>query len=115
VSVAPLLAVREEYEQEKDELWTRHEDEWVRELRKIAVETPVFRLAYQRVVATDAAIIALAEDSDAVNTLRSLIASRLRLPGQSRTKMDITHTTLFRYAGAYAVPRRCSVLYRGSL
>jgi hypothetical protein len=97
VSVVSLLAVREEYEEQKDEIWVRYEDEWVSELRRIAIETSAFKMAYQRIVATNAAIIALAEDSGAVNALRSAIYSRLRLPRQSVTRADITHTTLFRY------------------
>src|SRR5215212_4618338 len=76
VSLAWLVAVHASYPVAKDSLWERHAEEWMAELARIAAGSTPFRITYEHVVATDSAVIALAEPA------------------------DLVHTTLFRYRGA---------------
>jgi hypothetical protein len=99
VSLAWLLAVHVSYPVAKDSLWERHGKEWTTELDRIAAESLGFRIAYEHVVATDTAVIALAEPTEPVNRIRQMIRERLRLPAETRNEADLVHTTLFRYGG----------------
>ncbi len=104
VSVAWLLAVHVDYPAPKDSLWERHGEEWTAEMGRIAAESGGFRIAYERVVATDSAVIALAEPTGPVNRVRGMIRERLRLPPETRNEADLVHTTLFRYRGPLSDP-----------
>jgi hypothetical protein len=104
VSVAWLLAVHASYPVAKDSLWERHAQEWTTELNSIASESTAFRLTYEHVVATDAAVIALARPSEPVNRIRGMIRERLSLPPETRNEADLVHTTLFRYRGRLSDP-----------
>ena len=106
VSVAWLLAVHAGYPVPKDSLWERHGEEWTTELRHIVAQSMGFRIAYERVVATDSAVIALAEPTEPVNRIRRMIRGRLRLPPETRNEADLMHTTLFRYRGPLSDPER---------
>ena len=106
VSVAWLLAVHARYPAPKDSLWERHGGEWTTELGRIAAQSAGFRIVYERVVATDSAVIALAEPVEPVNRIRTLIRERLRLPPETRNEADLVHTTLFRYRGALYDPEK---------
>jgi hypothetical protein len=57
-------------------------------------------------VATDSAVIALAQPSAPVNRIREMIRERLRLPSETRNEADLVHTTLFRYRGALSDPEK---------
>jgi hypothetical protein len=57
-------------------------------------------------VATDTAVIALAEPVERVNRIRQMIRERLRLPSETRNEADLVHTTLFRYRGPLREPER---------
>src|SRR5215210_744661 len=104
VSLAWLLAVHASYPVDKDSLWERHAEEWTTELRRIAAESTGFRITYERIVATDSAVIALAQPSEPVNRIREMIRERLRLPPETRNEADLVHTTLFRYGGPLSDP-----------
>ena len=106
VSVAWLLAVHASYPVPKDSLWGRHREEWTRELDRIAAQSTGFRIAYGHVVATDSAVIALAEPTEPVNRIRQMIRERLRLPPETRNEADLVHTTLFRYRGPLPDPEK---------
>jgi hypothetical protein len=106
VSLAWLLAVHVSYTLSKDSLWERHAEEWTTELNRIAAESLGFRIAYERVVATDSTVIALAEPTEPVNRIRRMIRERLRLPSETRNEADLVHTTLFRYGGPLYDPER---------
>jgi hypothetical protein len=106
VSLAWLLAVHVSYPVAKDSLWERHGKEWTTELDRIAAESLGFRIAYEHVVATDTAVIALAEPTEPVNRIRRMIRERLRLPSETRNEADLVHTTLFRYGGPLNDPER---------
>jgi hypothetical protein len=106
VSIAWLLAVHASYPVPKDSLWERHGEEWTTELDRIATQSAGFRIAYEHVVATDSAVIALAEPTEPVNRIRRMIRERLRLPSETRNEADLVHTTLFRYRGPLSDPER---------
>ena len=106
VSVAWLLAVHASYPAPKDFIWERHADGWTAELRRIAAESKTFRIAYEHIVATDSAVIALASPTGPVNRIRRMIGERLSLPPETRNEADLVHTTLFRYSGSLYDPRR---------
>ena len=106
VSVAWLLAVHASYPVAKDYLWERHREEWTTELDRIAAQSTGFRIAYGHVVATDSAVIALAEPTEPVNRIRQMIRERLRLPPETRNEAALVHTTLFRYHGPLSDPEK---------
>ncbi len=106
VSVAWLLAVHASYPAPKDSLWERHGEEWTTELNRIAAQSTGFRIAYEHVVATDSAVVALAEPTGPVNRVRTMIRERLRLPSETRNEADLVHTTLFRYRGPLSDPEK---------
>jgi hypothetical protein len=104
VSVAWLLAGHASYPVSKDSLWEHHAPEWTMELNRIAAESPAFPIAYEHVVPTDSAVIALAEPTEPVNRIRSMIRERLSLPAETRNEAELVHTTLFRYRGMLSDP-----------
>ncbi len=106
VSVAWLLAVHTSYPVAKDPLWERHAEGWTAELNRIAAQSAGFRIAYERVVATDSAVIALGRPTEPVNRIRGMIRERLRLPPETRNGADLVHTTLFRYRGPLSDPAK---------
>ena len=106
VSVAWLLAVHASYPVAKDLLWERRGEEWTAELNHIAAQSAGFRIAYEHVVATDSAVVALARPTEPVNRIREMIRERLRLPPETRNEADLVHTTLFRYRGPLSHPEK---------
>ena len=106
VSLAWLVAVHASYRVDKDSLWKRHAEEWMAQLRRIVAQSTPFRITYEHVVATDSAVIALAQPSEPVNRMREMIRERLRLPAETRNEADLVHTTLFRYRGALCDPEK---------
>lgn len=97
ISLAWLLAVHVDYPVAKDLLWERHGEEWTTEMARIAAESAGFRISYERVVATDSAVVALARPTEPVNRIRGAIRERIRLPPETSNRADLVHTTLFRY------------------
>jgi hypothetical protein len=106
VSVAWLLAVHANYAVTKNSLWERHAGEWTSELQRIAADSGVFRITYERIVVTDSAVIALARPTGPVNRIRRMIGERLSLPPETRNRADLVHTTLFRYSGPLSDPEQ---------
>lgn len=106
VSLAWLVAVHASYRVDKDSLWERYGEEWMAELRRIAARHSGFRITYEHVVATDSAVIALAQPSEPVNRIREAVRERLRLPAETRNEADLVHTTLFRYRGVLSDPAK---------
>jgi hypothetical protein len=106
VSLAWLVAVHASYPVAKDSLWERYGEEWMAELRRIAAQSTGFQITYEHVVATDSAVIALAQPSEPVNRIRQIIRERLRLPSETRNEADLVHTTLFRYRGVLSDPEK---------
>jgi hypothetical protein len=106
VSVAWLLAVHASYTVPKSSLWERRGEEWTTELDRIAAQSRGFRIAYEHIVATDTAVIALAGPTEPVNRIRQMIRERLLLPSETRNEADLVHTTLFRYRDALSDPEK---------
>jgi hypothetical protein len=106
VSIAWLLAVHASYPVPKDSLRERHGEEWTTELNRIAAQSTAFQITYEHVVATDSAVIALAEPTEPVNRIRRMIRERLQLPSETRNEADLVHTTLFRYRGPLCDPEK---------
>jgi hypothetical protein len=106
ISVAWLLAVHVDYEEPKSVLWQRHGEEWTRELARIVAGLAPFTLRYRWLVATESAVIAVAEPAEPVQRLRDAIRGALVLPGQTNNTARLVHSTLFRYRSALADPAR---------
>jgi hypothetical protein len=114
VSIAWLLAVHASYPVRKDFLWEHHGEGWTTRLNHIAAQSKGFRITYQHVVATDSAVIALAEPTEPVNRIRRMIRQRLRLPSETRNEADLVHTTLFRYRGPLCDPEKFLAMLEGT-
>ena len=102
-NVVWLLPVHEEFDQPKDELWRRRGPEWLASLADLAVRTDSFRLRYRRLVATNSAVIAVAEEPNRISAIRRDLRSVLGVPG-SLTAGELVHMTLFRYTSALRDP-----------
>jgi hypothetical protein len=98
-----LLPVHQEFGRPKDELWQRHGPGWLAILAAAAGPARGFRLCYRRLVATDAAIIAVADEPNRVSALRRELAPVLPVPG-GLSAGELVHTTLFRYRGPLRDP-----------
>ena len=92
-----LLPAHQEFGHPKDELWQRHGPEWIAVLAAIAGTTGSFRLHYRHLVATDSAIIAVADEPNGMSALRRELTAVLAVPG-SLSAGELVHMTLFRYA-----------------
>jgi hypothetical protein len=96
-SVTWLLPVHQEFGRPKDELWCQNGPRWMEVLAEAASRTGQFRVRYRHVVATNSAIIAVAEEPNAVSALRRAVKPSLHVPG-GHSAGPLVHTTLFRYA-----------------
>ncbi|HUB40738.1 MAG TPA: hypothetical protein VMA72_17970 [Streptosporangiaceae bacterium] len=97
-SVAWLLPVAREFSKPKDALWAEHGERWLTAIAAITEGIPPMRLCYRRLVVTDAAIIAVAEEPTPVGAFRRELTAALGLSWPiSYSSVDIVHTTLFRY------------------
>jgi hypothetical protein len=97
-SVAWLLPVGREFSKPKDALWAEHGADWLTAVAAITEGIPPMRLRYRRLVVTDAAIIAVAEEPTPVGGFRRELTAALGLPWPiTHSSVEIVHTTLFRY------------------
>jgi hypothetical protein len=96
-SLAWLLPVHQEFDRPKDELWQRHGPQWIATLADAAGRTSSFRLRYRHLVATNSAVITVADEPNHLSTLRRKLMPLLDIPG-SGSAGDLVHITLFRYA-----------------
>ena len=92
-----LLPVPQEFGRPKDELWRRHGPQWMAILDGVVGRAGHFSLRFRHLVATDSAVIALAEEPNRLTTLRRELTPVLRVPG-SLSAGELAHMTLFRYA-----------------
>ena len=106
-SVAWLLPVGREFSKPKDDLWAEHGESWLKIIGTITDGVPPMRLRYRRLVVTDAAVIAVAEEPTPVGAFRRELTAALGLPWPiSYSSVEIVHTTLFRYQQPMANPAR---------
>jgi hypothetical protein len=97
-SVAWLLPVGRDFSEPKDALWAEDGEDWLKIIAAITERTPPMPLCYQRLVVTDAAIIAVAAEPNPVGAFRRELTAALGLPWPiSYSSVGIVHTTLFRY------------------
>jgi hypothetical protein len=96
ISVAWLLPVHQEFAQAKETLWREHGPSWQSRISQVLAGFPPFRLTYHELLATETAIIALAQPRGVVNAVRAELAAALDLPWEL-CRGELVHTTLFRY------------------
>lgn len=104
-SVAWLLPVHQEFGRPKDALWQRHGTRWLATVAGAAATTTRFRLTFRQFVATDSAVIAVADEPNQLSALRRDLVPLLDLPGSSSAG-GLAHITLFRYATPLHAPAR---------
>jgi len=102
-NLAWLLPVHQEFGRPKDELWQRHGPGWLAILTTVLGAAGSFRLCFRQLVATDAAIIVVADEPNQVSVLRRELAPALPVPG-GLSAGELVHTTLFRYGGPLRDP-----------
>jgi hypothetical protein len=104
-SVAWLLQVRKEFDRPKDEIWRAHGEQWVKTMAAVTDATAAMQLRYHRLVVTDAAIIAVAEEPNPMADLRHQITTALDLPWPiTYSSLGIVHSSLLRYRQPLADP-----------
>jgi hypothetical protein len=104
-SIAWPLAVGREFDQPKDEIWRQHGEHWLKIITAATDAGEPMRLRYRRLVVTNAAIIAIAEEPNPIGDLRRELTAALGLPWQiCYGSVGIVHTSLLRYSGPLADP-----------
>jgi hypothetical protein len=89
----------------KDEIWQQHAPGWLDAMSRAtaALTTRPIRLRFRRLIATGAAIIAVADLPNPITELRRELTAALELPWPL-TKGPLVHVTLFRYSQPLADP-----------
>lgn len=96
-TVGFLVPVFRPVDDDKDEIWRRHGPGWLAGIRAAAAAEPApLRLTFRRLVATDAAVIAVADAPNPVAGLRDRLTAGLDLHWPL-TKGPLVHVSLFRY------------------
>lgn len=103
ISVAWLLPVHENFALPKPVLWQMRRDKWEAVITDVLASVGSFEIAYDSVIATDSAVIALANPVDAVNLIRLELARSLAVPW-AISRGQFVHTTLFRYSCPLVAP-----------
>lgn len=96
-NLAWLLPVHQEFDRPKDELWQLHGPQWFATLAEAAATTSSFRLTFRHLVATNSAVITVADEPNPFSALRRELIPLLRVPG-SASAGNLAHVTLLRYA-----------------
>ena len=102
-TAAFLLPGSAEFDRPKDELWHQNGSRWLAQLEELAATSPRFTLAFRRLVVTDVAIIAVAEEPNGLSAFRRRLLTLMDVPGNSH-RYDLVHTTLFRYSAPLRDP-----------
>jgi hypothetical protein len=102
-TAAFLLPGFPEFGRPKDELWHQHGALWLAQLADLAAGTPAFTLSFRRLLVTDAAIVAVADEPNELSALRRRLLTLMEVPGNSRG-YGLVHSTLFRYSGPLRDP-----------
>jgi hypothetical protein len=102
-TAAFLLPGSAEFDRPKDELWHQNGSRWLAQLDELAAATCRFTLAFRRLVVTDVAIIAVAEEPNGLSAFRRRLLTVMDAPGNSH-RYDLVHATLFRYSAPLRDP-----------
>jgi hypothetical protein len=102
-TAAFLLPGSAEFDRPKDELWHQNGSRWLAQLEELTAATSRFTLAFRRLVVTDVAIIAVAEEPNGLSAFRRRLLTVMDAPGNSH-RYDLVHTTLFRYSAPLRDP-----------
>jgi hypothetical protein len=102
-TAAFLLPGSAEFDRPKDELWHQNGSRWLAQLEELAAATTRFTLAFRRVVVSDVAIIAVAEEPNGLSDFRRRLLTVMDAPGSSHS-YDVVHATLLRYSAPLRDP-----------
>jgi len=102
-NLAWLLPVHQEFDLPKDELWQRNGPRWLATLARTASGTASFDLTCRSLVATNSAVITVADEPNRCTVLRRELIPALHVPGNASAG-DLAHITLFRYASPLRDP-----------
>jgi hypothetical protein len=105
-TVGFLVPVNRPVAGDKDEIWRRNGDRWVAAIESARRASPgPLRLRYRWLLATDAAIIAVADSPTPITALRQALEPVLDLPWPL-AKGPLVHVSLFRYCQPLGDPAR---------
>jgi hypothetical protein len=111
-TVGFLVPVFRPADHDKDEIWRQHGPGWLAGIAAAAAAEPgPLRLSFRRLVATDAAIIAVADAPNPVTGLRERLTAGLDLRWPL-TKGPLVHVSLFRYRQQLRDPARLLALLK---
>lgn len=102
-TAAFILPGSAEFDSPKDELWHQHGSRWLAQLADLAAATPHFYLSFRRLVITDHAIIAVADEPNGLSAFRRRLLTVMDVPGNSHS-YDLVHTTIFRFSSPLRDP-----------
>ena len=112
-TVGFLVPVFRPVDHDKDEIWRQHGPGWLAGIgAAAAAESGPLRLSFRRLVATDAAVIAVADAPNPVTGLRERLTAGLDLRWPL-TKGPLVHVSLFRYRQPLRNPARLLDLLGG--
>jgi hypothetical protein len=104
-SIAWLLQVRREFGQPKETIWAEQGESWLKAITEVTDATRPMRLRYHRLVATDSAVIAVAQEPNPMAKFRREITRALGLPWPiTYTSLGLVHSSLLRYRQPLADP-----------
>jgi hypothetical protein len=104
-SIAWLLQVRRDFGRPKDELWAEHGERWLTAIAAVTDATAPMRLRYDRLVVTDAAVVAVAHEPNPMAEVRRQVIAALGLPWPvTYSSLGIVHSSLLRYRQPLADP-----------
>jgi hypothetical protein len=95
-TVGFLIPVYRPVDRPKDEIWREAGARWLDVITAAVDSSGPLRLSFRRLVATDAAIIAVADAPNPVTSLRDTLTAGLGLPWPL-AKGPLVHVSLFRY------------------
>lgn len=86
-----------EYSRDKDSLFASFQKKYQNTLVQILSDTPKLTVTFDTIEARPQAIIIKATNSSSLNSIRAKLTARMRLPDETRTPPDITHSSIARY------------------
>jgi len=106
ISVAFLIGVKQTYSHDRQELWENIESRCLHSIEHICKKQKAFTITFNRLVATDSAIIIVGTDCGEMQKVRHSLVSNVPIPKETSNGFDIIHSTLFRYRGPLDQPAK---------